>query len=344
MKQVVIQLLTAIAAVFVFLMVILFHEFGHFIIAKAVGIKVNEFSIGMGPKIFQREKGETKYSVRALPIGGYVSMEGEDENSNDPRSFNKVPAISRIAVVVAGATMNFILAILVLSIVSFNIGMPTTTVLETLEGSPAENVGIKNGDVILNINDKHIRNWDSIVNEINNSNPDEDMKVTVLRNGDTKDFILRPEISKDNRVIIGIVPTSQKSFISSIKGGFQKTGSMLMLMFDFIKMVFRGKVSTKDLSGPVGVIYTIGEAAKYGFTNILYLMGFISINLGFFNLLPLPALDGSRIVFLFLEIVRGKAIDPEKEGFIHFVGFILLILLMLTVTYSDIIRFNILRR
>ena len=337
-------MLTAIAAVFVFLMVILFHEFGHFIIAKSVGVKVNEFSIGMGPKIFQKQKGETKYSVRALPIGGYVSMEGEDENSDDPRRFNKVPAISRIAVVVAGATMNFILAIIVLSIVSFNVGMPTTIVLETLDDSPAKSAGIQREDRIVKINNIEMKNWDSIVNEINNSSPDEDMKVTVLRNGDIKDFTLKPEVSNDNRVIIGIVPTTEKTFISAIKGGLQKTGSMLMLMFDFIKMVFSGKVSTKDLSGPVGVIYTIGEAAKYGFTNLLYLMGFISINLGFFNLLPLPALDGSRIVFLFLEIIRGKAIDPDKEGFIHFIGFVLLILLMLTVTYSDIIRFNIFRR
>lgn len=337
-------MLTAIAAVFVFLMVILFHEFGHFIIAKSVGVKVNEFSIGMGPKIFQKQKGETKYSVRALPIGGYVSMEGEDENSDDPRSFNKVPAISRIAVVVAGATMNFILAIIVLSIVSFNVGMPTTIVLETLDDSPAKSAGIQREDRIVKINNIEMKNWDSIVNEINNSSPDEDMKVTVLRNGDIKDFTLKPEVSNDNRVIIGIVPTTEKTFISAIKGGLQKTGSMLMLMFDFIKMVFSGKVSTKDLSGPVGVIYTIGEAAKYGFTNLLYLMGFISINLGFFNLLPLPALDGSRIVFLFLEIIRGKAIDPDKEGFIHFIGFVLLILLMLTVTYSDIIRFNIFGR
>lgn len=337
-------MLTAVAAIFVFLMVILFHEFGHFVIAKAVGIKVNEFSIGMGPKVFQKEKGETKYSIRALPIGGYVSMEGEDENSNDPRSFSKVPAISRIAVVVAGATMNFILAIIVLSIVSFNVGMPTTTILETIEGSPAESVGLKNGDKIININDVQIKDWDSIINEINNSDPNEDMNVAILRDGETFNYTLKPQISNDDRVIIGIVPVSEKSFLAAIKGGLQKTGSMLLLMFDFIKMLFRGKVSTKDLSGPVGVIYTIGEAAKYGFTNLLYLMGFISVNLGFFNLLPLPALDGSRVVFLSLEIISGKAIGPEKEGFIHFVGFVLLILLMLTVTYSDIIRFNIFRR
>jgi regulator of sigma E protease len=322
----------------------MFHEFGHFAVAKLVGIKVNEFSIGMGPKIFQKEKGETKYSIRALPIGGYVSMEGEDENSNDPRSFNKVPALSRIAVVAAGAIMNFVLAVIVFSIVSFNIVMPTTTISEIQKNSPAEKVGIKSGDTILTINDKETKNWDSLTNEISKSGSKKEIKVTVLRGEEKKDYLVKPEINEENKAIIGIIPESKRTFVSSIKGGFQKTGLVLKVMFDFVKMVFRGKVSTKDLSGPVGVIYTIGEAAKYGVVNLLYLMGFISVNLGFFNLLPLPALDGSRIVFLLIEIIRGKPINPEKEGFIHLVGFVLLIALMLMVTYSDIIRFNLFRR
>ncbi|GFN36445.1 RIP metalloprotease RseP [Tepidimicrobium xylanilyticum] len=337
-------MVTLVAAIFVFLLVVLFHEFGHFIIAKLVGIKVNEFSIGMGPKIFQREKNETKYSIRLLPIGGYVSMEGEDEKSKDPRSFNNMPAIYRIAVVGAGALMNFVLALIVFSLVSFSVGMQTTTVAETLAGSPAEKVGIKAGDKIVSINDAKIKNWESIVNEISNSSPDEDMTIEVLRNGERIGFVLRPEINSENRVLIGITPVIDKGLIPAIKGGIQKTISALTLMFDFIKMVFKGQVTTKDLSGPVGVIYTIGEAAKYGITDLLFLTGLISVNLGFFNLLPIPALDGSRIVILFLEIIRGKAIDPEKEGFIHFVGFIALILLMLTITYSDITRINMLRR
>ncbi|MCF6460509.1 RIP metalloprotease RseP [Clostridium sp. Cult3] len=337
-------MLTAIAAIFVFLMVILFHEFGHFIVAKLVGIKVNEFSIGMGPKIFQKKKGETKYTIRALPIGGYVSMEGEDENSDDPRSFSKVSAPSRIAVVAAGAIMNFVLAIIVFSIVSYSMGMPTTTILETIEESPAEKIGIQSGDQILSINDKETNNWDSVVDEISKSIPGEDMTIVLLRHGESIKYTIKPETNEEERTIIGIVPELHKSFSSSIKGGFQKTGSMLKLMFEFIRMAFRGQVSTKDLSGPVGVIYAIGETAKYGIVNLLYLLGFISVNLGFFNLLPIPALDGSRIIFLIIEIIRGKPIDPEKEGFIHFVGFALLIVLMIAVTYSDIIRFNLFRR
>lgn len=337
-------MLTVVAAIFIFLMVIVFHEFGHFIVAKMVGIKVNEFSIGMGPKIFQNEKGETKYTLRALPIGGYVSMEGEDEESNDPRSFNNALPLSRIAVVVAGAIMNFVLAIIVFSIVSYSVGMPSTTVYKTQKGSPAEEIGISSGDQIININGKEINNWNEISEEMSKSNPEENMDIVILRDGKTIKYTLKPEINEENRVIIGIEPEFEKSFLLAIKGGFQKTGAVLKLMFDFIKMVFRGQVSTKDLSGPVGVIYAISETAKYGIINLLYLLGFISVNLGFFNLLPIPALDGSRIVFLIVEMVRGKSLDPEKEGFIHFIGFVLLIVLMIAVTYSDIIRFSIFRR
>ena len=336
-------MLTAISAIFIFLMVILVHEFGHFAVAKMVGIRVNEFSIGMGPKIIQKKKGETQYTLRILPIGGYVKMEGEDEASNDPRSFNKVPALSRIAVVAAGAIMNFILAIFILGIVSFGTGMPTTTIEETLVNSPAEKSGIQSGDTIISINGEKTNSWESIVDKINSSDPNIKMEILISRNNQNKTFTILP-VTEDGRTIIGIVPKSEYSILSAIRGGFQKTTMFLKLMFDFIGMIFKGKVSTKDLSGPVGVIHEVGVAARLGIYNLLYLLGFISINLGFFNLLPIPALDGSRIVFLLIELVRGKPIDPDKEGFIHFIGFILLISLMLIVTYRDIIKFNILGR
>ncbi|NLY76992.1 MAG: RIP metalloprotease RseP [Tissierellia bacterium] len=337
-------MLTLVSAVFVFFIIILFHEFGHFIVAKAAGIKVNEFSIGMGPKLIQRKKGETKYSIRALPVGGYCSMEGEDQQSDDPRGFNNASTKARIAVILAGSIMNLILAIIVLSIVSYSLGVPTTSVSETIADSPAELAGIKSGDVIISINDVNINSWDDIINEIGSSNPEDAMKVKVLRDKETIDITLKPTVSEDNRVMIGIVPLNERSFKSAIVGGFKETIEMMQIMFNFIQMIFKGGVSARDLSGPVGIIYTIGEAAKYGFINLLYLMGFISVNLGVFNLLPVPALDGSRIIFILIEIIRGKPIDPEKEGYVHFVGFILLILLMITVTYFDINRFNIFGR
>lgn len=333
-------MLTAISAIFVFLMVILVHEFGHFAVAKLVGIKVNEFSIGMGPKILQTKKGETEYTLRILPIGGYVKMEGEDEKSNDPRSFSKVPALSRIAVVAAGAIMNFISAIIILAIVSHGIGMPSNTVDTALPGSPAEEAGIKSNDTIISINGNKINSWNAIVDNINEANPDKEMEVIVNRDGDILNFNIFPEV-KEGRTVIGVAPAYIKSFSSAVRGGFEKTSMFLRLMFEFIGMVFQGKVSTNDLSGPVGVIREVGVAARLGIYNLLYLLGFISINLGFFNLLPIPALDGSRIVFLVIELIRGKPIDPDREGFIHLIGFVLLISLMLIVTYKDILKFNI---
>lgn len=322
------------------MIVILFHEFGHFITAKMVGIRVHEFSIGMGPRLFHRKKGETEYSIRALPIGGYVRMEGEDESSDDPRSFGEKSIVARILVVSAGAIMNFILAIIVFTIVSYGTGMPTITIDEVIPDSPAYEEGFKSGDKIVSINNKETKSWDSVVNEISIGESKKDMEVIVLRGSQRKSFVLKPKFDKEtDRYIIGIVPKLKKSFKSAVKGGFQKTVTILGLMFQFLKMLLTGQVKRGDLSGPIGVIHTVGEAAKYGFLNVLYIAGFISVNLGFFNLLPLPALDGSRIFFMLLELLRGKPMDPEREGFIHLVGFVLLIVLMVFVTYSDIVRF-----
>ncbi|WP_313756532.1 RIP metalloprotease RseP [Tissierella sp.] len=336
-------MLTAISAVFVFLVVILVHEFGHFAVAKIVGIRVNEFSIGMGPKLFQKKKGETEYTLRALPIGGYVKMEGEDEASNDPRGFNKVSVLSRIAVVAAGAIMNFILAIVILTIVSYGIGMPTNIIDNTVPGSPAEKSGLISGDTIININGIEINNWETTVDSINKSDPNKEIDIDIKRDSEIKKIMVKP-ITEKGKTIIGIVPKYEKSISSAIKGGFENTFMFLKLMFEFIGMIFKGKVGINHLSGPVGVIHEVGVQAKLGIYNLLYILGFISVNLGFFNLLPIPALDGSRIVFLLIELVRGKPIDPEKEGFIHFVGFVLLISLMLIVTYRDLIKFNIFSR
>ena len=330
---------TAISAIFVFLLVILLHELGHFTVAKLVGIKVNEFAIGMGPKVFQKQNGETKYTLRLLPIGGYVKMEGEDEESTDPRSFGSASPLARMAVLAAGAFMNFVLAVIVLTIVSFNVGVPSTTIAEIRADSPAENVGMINGDRIVNIDDMEIKSWENLANTINDSQSGQELKIDIIRNDIQKTIKVTP-IEEDGRKIIGISPQYEKSIIASIKGGFEKTGMFLGMMMDFVKSLFRGQVSTDDLSGPIGVISVVGEAAEMGFINLLVLLGFISVNLGFFNLLPIPALDGSRLVFIFLELIRGKPIDPEKENFIHLMGFAFLIILMLIVTYKDIIRID----
>ena len=331
---------TAIAAIFVFLLVILLHELGHFTVAKLVGIKVNEFSIGMGPKLLQKRKGETQYTLRILPIGGYVQMEGEDEDSDDPRAFGKVPALSRIAVVAAGAIMNFVLAIIVLSIVSFSMGQPTNTIGEIIPNTPAQFGGVMEGDRFISINGTPINTWDELSNTISSSSGNEEFQIKVIRDNQEETLYIQPTV-EDGKIMIGVIPMYEKSFVAGLKGGFEMTANFIGLMFDFVKMIFTGGVSINDLSGPVGVINEIGNAARMGTMNLLILLGFISVNLGFFNLLPIPALDGSRLIFLFIELVRGKPINPEKENLIHFVGLIFLLGLMLVVTYKDLIRIDI---
>lgn len=328
---------TAFAAIFVFLLVILLHELGHFLVAKLVGIKVNEFSIGMGPKVFQRNKGETKYTLRLLPIGGYVKMEGEDEDSDDPRGFGKSSPFARIAVVVSGALMNFVLAIIVLSIVAYNVGSPTTIIEKISPDSPAESAGIISGDTIISINDVNIKSWDGLTNQISSASPNKSLKINILRDNEEKIINVKP-IVEDGRSIIGIIPKYESSITQGIKGGIENTAYFIRLMFEFLRMLFKGQVTTNDLSGPIGVISEVGKQAKMGINNLLLILGFISVNLGFFNLLPIPALDGSRIVFLIIEVLRGKPIDPEKENIIHLIGFALLISMMIIISYKDILE------
>lgn len=329
---------TAIAAIFVFFIVVIFHELGHFTVAKLVGIKVHEFSIGMGPRITKLKKGETEYSLRALPIGGYVKMEGEDEASEDLRSFSKKSVPARMAVLIAGAFMNFVLAVIVFSIISFNLGAPTTIIDKVNSDLPAYQAGLLSGDKITKINNVQINTWDEIVREINQSTTNK-IEVNVLRNGEYLDFSIQPIVEQEsNRRIIGISPEMKKSFIFSIKSGFERMIFVLSMMLDFFKMLFIGKVNANNIMGPIGIISVVGEAAKFGFLNVINIAGIISVNLGVFNLLPIPALDGSRIMFLFVELFRGKPVNPEREGFVHFIGFVFLILLMVVVLYNDLAR------
>lgn len=336
-------MLTAVAVISVFFLVVIFHEFGHFIVAKMVDIKVHEFSIGMGPRLASIKKGETEYSIRILPIGGYVRMEGEDETSNDLRSFTNKPILSRAAVLFAGAFMNFVLAVLVFSIISYVIGMPTTIIEKVTPNFPAEISGLKNGDKIIQINDKTVTKWEDIVTEINKEK-DKELEIIVLRGNEKKKFVVEPVLDKESgRFMIGIIPKAKKSIIYSVKVGIERTIFIISMMFKFFQMLFKGNINTKDIVGPVGIIYMVGEAARVGILSVLSLTGLISVNLGFFNLLPIPALDGSRLLFLFIESIRKKPIEPEKEGFIHFIGFIFLMILMILIAYKDIIRFNVLR-
>ncbi|CAH2213985.1 RIP metalloprotease RseP [Tepidibacter aestuarii] len=325
-----------IISLIVFGILVLFHEFGHFIVAKKAGVKVHEFAIGMGPKIYAYKGYETEYSIRLLPIGGYVRMEGEDEESTDPRSFNNKTIFQKISIVFAGPLMNFILAILLFTLMFMNKGVPGTIIENTIDNLPAQQVGIKQGDKILKINDTSIKNWDDIRKTISASTTDT-IKIQVQRDDNVLNYNITPKY-ENGKKMIGIEPRYEKNIVSSFKYSVEQTFSILGQMIDFLGKAITGNVSKDEVAGPVGIINVVGQAADAGIINVIFLAAVISINLGLFNLLPIPALDGGRIVFLLIELIRGKKMDPEREGSIHFIGFVALMLLMVFTIYNDVSR------
>lgn len=329
---------TAVVAILVFSALVFIHELGHFSIAKLVGIKVHEFAIGMGPKILGFKKGETDYSIRALPIGGYVRMEGEDEKSDDARSFNNKSIKERIAVILAGPLMNVILGIVLFTIIFYSVtGVATTGIDQIIDGTPAQEVGLEPGDRIVSINDRTIEQWDHIVEEIDRSEG-EALIFEVERANSVIEKTIVPEVDPETgQYRIGIMPVTEKSFTLAVRNSINQTRMIVLGILDF----FRGLVGSRqevleDVVGPVGIINLVGQASRAGWVYVLHLAGLISINLAVMNLLPIPALDGSRILFLIVEAFRGRPIDPDKEGFVHIVGFALLMLLMIMITYKDI--------
>lgn len=332
-------MITLISSLVIFLLVVMLHEFGHFTVAKLSGIKVNEFSIGMGPKLFQKQKGETSYSLRALPIGGYVAMEGEEESSHDPRSFNNAPILKRMAVVLAGAFMNFILAFLAFTIIFSIVGYGSNEIDTVIKDSPAEIAGLKAGDKIVEI-DK-IKTKDIYdINSLIRDKKGEEINLKINRNGENLDINLKPRYSEENKMyLIGITSKLKHSFFKSIELGAKRTGEMSLMFLKSLKMIFDGSFKMEYLSGPVGVVQMIGSESSKGFLNFLQILALISVNLGVFNLIPIPALDGGKFLFLLIEALRGKPINEKFEQGLSLIGISILFSLMIYVTiFNDIGR------
>lgn len=329
-------------AVVLFLLLIVFHEFGHFIVAKKSGIKVNEFAVGMGPLIYSKEKGETTYSFRAIPIGGYCAMEGEDDESSDPRSFDNAPASKRFLTILAGPVANLIIAVLVFTIVGVIGGVVTTTVDDFIEDSPAQAAGIEKGDEILKINGQEISDFTDISKVVNDFYKDKDFdkEITVLakRNGKDLDFAFKPKVEGEN-TYIGIIPARRTpGFFEAIGLGFKETGRNVKMIFTILGRLFTGKLAFGSLSGPVGVLKELGNQAQNGLASLLYFLAYISVNLAVFNLLPIPALDGSKLLTSGIEIITGKKINKKLEEKITMVGFFILLGLILVVSIKDIVN------
>ncbi len=329
--------MTAIYAILMFCVLIFIHELGHFVAAKASGVKVNQFALGMGPALFKFQKGETEYSLRLLPIGGYCAMEGEDTESEDSRAFNNKPAWKKTIIVIAGSFMNLVLAVLLMTIVVYHIGTATTTVASLVKDSPAIEAGIMEGDKILKIDGKEIKEWND-VSAVVAGTTENQVDLVVERKG-SEVALTSALVEQDGRKMIGISPTLEKSVSGALVNGPKATWNMTKSMYDILKQLFTGQVSTKELTGPVGIIYMVNETSKAGMINFLYLMALISLNLAIINMLPLPALDGGRLLFIIVRKFTGRAITDEMEGKIQTVGLLLLFALMIYVTWNDILRF-----
>ncbi len=331
------MLLTIVSAIAIFCLLIFVHEFGHFITAKAVGIRVNAFAIGMGPVLFKKTRGDTEYSLRAFPIGGYVKMEGEDENSEDIRAFNNKPTWAKALVVVAGSFMNLLTTIVILTLILFAIGFPTNTISSVSSGDPAMTAGIRAGDTIVKIADKSIATWDDVTGSISTSTGDT-LKIVVNRDGALLTIVSKISKDETGRRIIGILPSYEKNPIEAIKSGVIGTFTMAAMMLDYLGVLFTGGGSTKDLMGPIGIVSTIGDFAKMGFVYLANLTALISLNLAIVNMLPLPALDGGRLLFMGIRKLTGRRISDEIENKIHFAGLMLLFMLMIWISVQDVGR------
>jgi len=416
---------TAIAFILIFGLLVFFHEFGHFLFAKRAGIMVREFAIGMGPKIYGKTQGETIYTLRLLPIGGYVRMAGEDmdgtelqpgyrvglivdednvvkkiifnqnnkqlpdllfleveradlenelyvegydeeeklvrynvardcilvENGKETliapydRQFNAKTVGQRAMTIFAGPLFNFILAFIIYLLIGLINGVPTyePIITEVVENDPAAQAGMLAGDRVVGIDGQVVEKWQDLA-AIVQDHPGENITVTVDRNGQQVNLNMKvKEIEQNGEKFgqIGVKYESPREYnpLKAVVYGAQETYNMTARIFELLGMLITGKFTIDALSGPVGIYKATEQVAQYGFMNLMNWAAMLSINLGIMNLLPLPALDGGRLLFFGFEAVRGKPIDRQKEGLVHFVGIVLLMILMVVVTWNDIQRF-----
>ncbi|RKY85835.1 RIP metalloprotease RseP [candidate division KSB1 bacterium] len=350
---------TLIAFIFVLGVLIFLHEFGHFIFAKLTGIRVERFSLGFPPRAFGKKIGETDYCISYIPLGGYCKMAGMiDESLNSkgiegkPWEFMSKPAYIKALVVSAGPLMNFLLAVLVFAASSFFVGEriinDKSIIGEVIKGSPAEKAGLMPGDRITAIGDKKIFKWEEMTGIVHN-NPEKILNFSWIHNGKvvSKDIKTRRDTLIDadgKKVVVGIIgiypriDTIKVGFISSIGIGFKRTYQLTKLVAISIKKVVTGKESIKSFGGPIFIAKLAGESARSGIESLFVFMAFLSLNLGFLNLLPVPVLDGGHLVFIVLEAILRKPVPVKTKLVIHQIAMALIFLFIIIVTYNDIIR------
>lgn len=340
-------------AIIVFSLVVIIHELGHFLLAKKNGVGVTQFSIGMGPKLIHFQKGETEYCIKLLPFGGSCMMVGEDgtelsEDIDKSKSFQEKSVWARIAVIAAGPIFNFLLAFVLAVILIGNMGYDAPVVGEVIKDYPMEQAGLQAGDTIVKMNKENIKVYRE-VSLFMQLNGGKEIDLTYQRDGKRYTTQITPKYDEEaGYYLMGMRPGERikGNAIQVLKHSVYEVRWWVKYVFKSLKMMVTGQVKMQDLSGPVGIVDVIGKTydanvSEGAFMVVMSMINFsilLSANLGVMNLLPLPALDGGRLVFLIVEAIRGKKIPPEKEGMVHFVGLVLLMVLMVFVMFNDIKR------
>lgn len=332
--------------------IVFVHEFGHFMMAKLNGVYVYEFAIGMGPKIWSKKGKETEYTLRAIPIGGFCMMAGEDLEDDDLKKIPKEKRLQakkpwqRFLIMFFGAGNNFICAVLLLFLIGLIWGGSSMepVVTSVVKNSAAATSGIEAGDRILEINGHSIATTDDISLYLAIANPEEASDIKVRKeNKKVETYSVQPKKKKvDGETTyqygIGMQQDVEKGILPALEFTGKKTISIFKQMAVTVGYLFTGGISISQLSGPVGIFSVVGDQSSAGIMNILYLVAFLSINVGFINLLPIPAFDGGHILFIIIEKIKGSPVNPETENMIHTVGLFLLMLLMVVITFNDILR------
>ncbi len=335
--------LTILYTVVMIMVLVMIHEFGHFIVGYKSGIKINEFSIGFGPKIFSKVKKDIRYSIRCLPVGGFVQFHGEDEDMpNDPLAFNNAPLWKRFFTILAGPMMNIILAIIIAVVALSCYGDLNVAINEVNPGSPAEEAGIMEDDIIVGINGSRIDFYSEYYTRRDEISSSDTVELTLLRGDEKIDVTVHPREEEGGQRLIGVTLRFDRktfnfgeAFILSFKWIFMFTVQMLQVIFESLK-----NLDTSQLSGIVGMTQTVNQTVEAGggLENLLRMASLLSLNLGIFNLLPFPALDGGRLVFIIIEKIRRKPVSRKVEGCVNFVGLMLLFALMILLVFQDVGR------
>lgn len=332
-------------AIIIFSFIIIFHELGHFLLAKANGITVNEFCLGLGPKLIGKKIGDTVYSIRALPFGGACMMQGEDEENEEEGSFGSKSVLARISVVAAGPVFNFFLAFLLSLIIVGAYGYDPAQISGTIEGYEAEKAGLLAGDEIVSLNNKNIHLFREIGIYLS-FHGDEPVTVTYRRDGELNSCVIEPSTGEEGYPMLGVTSVGyvKGNFLQTVKYSALEVKYWIDTTFQSLKALITGQVGLSGISGPVGIVSYIGDTYETTskisrnavISSLLNISILLTANLGVMNLLPIPALDGSRLVFLIVEGIRRKRVDPKREATIHLIGMAFLMALMVIVLFNDV--------